>query len=190
MARQSEVFVRSLEPEEMQRLVRITRTTKDRVRLRRAGIVLASVQGRSAAEAAAMYAMKPQYAREVIHAFNEQGFAALDPKWSGGRPVRFGPRCVRRSAGSPRLRRSSWVGRSRRGVCRSWSSTWPSTRASPSVPSRCARSCTRPVSGGRRSRRGRPARTRTSPRRWPAFSTSTTIHQSMGGCCASTSSAR
>jgi transposase len=91
MARQPEVFVRSLEPEEAQRLVRITRTTKDRVRLRRAGIVLASVQGRSAAEAAGMFAMKPQYAREVIHAFNEQGFAALDPKWSGGRPKRFGP---------------------------------------------------------------------------------------------------
>jgi transposase len=71
--------------------VKITRTTKDRVRLRRAGIVLASVQGRSATEAAAMFAMKPQYAREVIHAFNEQGFAALDPKWSGGRPSRFGP---------------------------------------------------------------------------------------------------
>jgi hypothetical protein len=30
------VFVRSLEPEEAQRLVKITRTTKDRVRLRRA----------------------------------------------------------------------------------------------------------------------------------------------------------
>ena len=91
MARQPEVFVRSLEPEEAQRLVKITRTTRDRVRLRRAGIVLASVQGRSAAEAAGMFAMKPQYAREVIHAFNESGFAALDPKWSGGRPPRFGP---------------------------------------------------------------------------------------------------
>jgi hypothetical protein len=34
MARQPEVFVRSLEPEEAQRLVKITRTTKDRVRLR------------------------------------------------------------------------------------------------------------------------------------------------------------
>ena len=91
MARQPEVFVRSLEPEEAQRLVRISRTAKNRVRLRRAGIVLASFQGRSAAEAAAMFAMKPQYAREVIGAFNEQGFAALDPKWSGGRPPRFGP---------------------------------------------------------------------------------------------------
>jgi transposase len=91
MARQPEVFVRALEPDEAQRLVRITRTARDRVRLRRAGIVLASFQGRSASEAAAMFAASPQYAREVIQAFNEKGFAALDPKWSGGRPRRFGP---------------------------------------------------------------------------------------------------
>jgi transposase len=91
MARQPEVFVRELNPAEAQRLVKITRTAKDRVRLRRAGIVLASVQGRSAADAAAMFAATAQYAREVIHAFNQQGFAALDPKWSGGRPPRFGP---------------------------------------------------------------------------------------------------
>jgi transposase len=91
MARRPEVFVRSLEPAEAQRLVKITRAARDRVRLRRAGIVLASFQGRSAAEAAAMFAASPQYAREVIRAFNETGFAALDPKWSGGRPRRIGP---------------------------------------------------------------------------------------------------
>jgi transposase len=91
MARQPEVFVRELDPAEAQRLVKITRTARDRVRLRRAGIVLASMQGHSPAEAAGMFAATAQYAREVIHAFNEQGFAALDPKWSGGRPPRFGP---------------------------------------------------------------------------------------------------
>ena len=62
MARQPEVFVRDLDPAEAQRLVKITRTARDRVRLRRAGIVLASVQGRSAAEAAAMFAATAQYA--------------------------------------------------------------------------------------------------------------------------------
>ncbi len=91
MPRQPEVFVRDLDPGEAERLVKITRRTRDRVRLRRAGIVLASVQGRSATEAAAMYAATAQYAREVIHAFNTEGFAALDPKWSGGRPRRLGP---------------------------------------------------------------------------------------------------
>jgi hypothetical protein len=34
MARQAEVFVRELDPAEMQRLVKITRTARDRVRLR------------------------------------------------------------------------------------------------------------------------------------------------------------
>jgi transposase len=38
-----------------------------------------------------MFAATAQYAREVIHAFNSEGFAALDPKWSGGRPPKFGP---------------------------------------------------------------------------------------------------
>ena len=28
--------------------------------------------------------------RKVIHAFDAQGFAALDPKWSGGLPAKFG----------------------------------------------------------------------------------------------------
>ncbi|RSM82757.1 IS630 family transposase [Kibdelosporangium aridum] len=90
MGRRAEVFVRSLEPEEAQRLVKVTRSTRDRVRLRRAGIVLASMQGRGAADIAVMFAATDSYVREVIHAFNESGFAALDPKWSGGRPRKFG----------------------------------------------------------------------------------------------------
>lgn len=107
MARQPEVFVRALDPVEAQRLVRITRTARDRVRLRRAGIVLASLQGRSAAEAAAMFAATAEYAREVIHAFNTSGFAALDPKWSGGRARRFGPavrELICRTAKAPPVR--------------------------------------------------------------------------------------
>ncbi|GAA3586971.1 hypothetical protein GCM10022222_84590 [Amycolatopsis ultiminotia] len=83
-ARQPEVFVHELEPEQAHRLVKITRSTRDRVRLRRAVVVLASVQGRPASEIAVMYAATENSAREVIHAFNDQGFAALDPKWSGG----------------------------------------------------------------------------------------------------------
>jgi DNA-directed RNA polymerase specialized sigma24 family protein len=63
------VFVHELEPEQAQRLVKITRSTRDRVRLRRAGIVLASVQGRTAAEIAQMFAASDGYVREVIHAF-------------------------------------------------------------------------------------------------------------------------
>jgi transposase len=84
MARQPEVFVRELDPDEAQRLVKITRTARDRVRLRRAGIVLASMQGRSAGEAAAMFAATATYAREVIHAFNEKGVRGAGPKMERG----------------------------------------------------------------------------------------------------------
>jgi hypothetical protein len=56
------VFVRELDPAEAQRLVKITRTARDRVRLRRAGIVLSSMQGRSPAEAAGLFAATAQYA--------------------------------------------------------------------------------------------------------------------------------
>jgi hypothetical protein len=82
VARPPEVFVQPLESEQMQRLVQVTRRTSDRVRLRRAGIVLVSVQGRTVTQVAEMFAASPGYVREVIHAFNESGFAALDPKWS------------------------------------------------------------------------------------------------------------
>jgi transposase len=71
--------------------VKITRSTRDRVRLRRSGIVLASVQGRSAGEIGVMFAATEGYVREVIHAFNAERFAALSPKWRGGRPRKFGP---------------------------------------------------------------------------------------------------
>ena len=40
---------------------------------------------------AQMFAASEGYVREVIHAFNDNGFAALDPKWSGGRPRKYGP---------------------------------------------------------------------------------------------------
>ena len=59
--------------------------------MRRSGIVLASSQGRSAGEIAVMFAASEGYVREVIHAFNDSGFAALSPKWRGGRPRKFGP---------------------------------------------------------------------------------------------------
>ena len=80
--------MRALEPVEAQLLVNMTRTARDRVRLRRAGIVLTSVQGRSAA----MFAATPKYALEVIHAFSEQALdqngAAAGPANSARSPAR------------------------------------------------------------------------------------------------------
>jgi hypothetical protein len=92
VARQPGVFVHELEPEQAQRLVKITRSARDRVRLRRAGVVLASVQSRPASEIAIMFAASENYVREAIHAFNQLGFAALDPNNAQAPPGRPSPR--------------------------------------------------------------------------------------------------
>nr|WP_240522102.1 helix-turn-helix domain-containing protein [Amycolatopsis vastitatis] len=55
-----------------------------------------------------MFAATEGYVREVIHAFNDSGFAALSPKWRGGRPRKFGPPPGSRSAASPPASRLSW----------------------------------------------------------------------------------
>lgn len=91
MARRPEIFLRELDPGEAQRLVKIARATRDRVRLRRAGMALASMQGRSVPEIAEMFAAKEQTVRELIKAFNDRGFAALDPKARRGSTRRIGP---------------------------------------------------------------------------------------------------
>jgi hypothetical protein len=90
-ARQAEVFVRSLEPEEAQRLVKITRTTKDRVRSRRAGIVPGVVSGPERGggggdvrdEAAVCAGGDPPVQRVPVR--------GAGPKVKRGRPARLGP---------------------------------------------------------------------------------------------------
>lgn len=87
MARQPSVFVRPLSMEEGRKLQRISRSSKDPVRLRRAIVVLMSGQGQAVRDITSLMQVSEDYVRDVIHAFNERGFAALDPKWSGGRSV-------------------------------------------------------------------------------------------------------
>jgi transposase len=86
-----EIFLRELDPDEAQRLVKIARTSRDRVRLRRAGMALASMQGRSVPQIAVMFAAKEQTVRELIKAFNDRGFTALDPKARPGSKPKIGP---------------------------------------------------------------------------------------------------
>ena len=90
MARPPEVFARPVTMAEGRRLQRIGRTARDPVRLRRAIVVLMSAQGQSVPDIAHLLNGSQEYVRTVIHAFNESGFAALDPKWSGGRPRTIG----------------------------------------------------------------------------------------------------
>ncbi len=101
MSRNPEVFVRELSDEEGQRLVRITRTSRNRVRLRRAMIVLASAQGRPASDIASLIQGTDDYVREVIHAFNQHGLAAWTQNGTGAGQGRSMTPRQRSSAVSP-----------------------------------------------------------------------------------------
>lgn len=105
MPQQREVFVRELDTAEAQLLVTMTRSARDRIRLRRAGIVLASVQGRTAAEAAAIFAATAQHAREVVSTVAAAEGICLPPpgqirsgRCGGNAPDRSSTRPPRQSA--------------------------------------------------------------------------------------------
>ncbi|MFC5641416.1 helix-turn-helix domain-containing protein [Kitasatospora cinereorecta] len=76
--------------EEGRRLQRIGRSSKDPIRLRRAIMVVMSAQGQPVWSITSLLQVSEGYVRDVIHAFNERGFDALDPRWSGGRPRTIG----------------------------------------------------------------------------------------------------
>ncbi|MGW0817306.1 IS630 family transposase [Streptomyces viridiviolaceus] len=86
MGRRPSVFVRPVSMEEDRKLHRISRTGKDPVKLRRAIVVLMSAQGQTVKDITTLIQVGEDYVRDVIRAFSERGFDALDPTWSGGRP--------------------------------------------------------------------------------------------------------
>jgi transposase len=90
VARRPSVFVRPLSMEEGRKIQKISRSSKDPVRLRRAIVVMMSGQGQTVRDITSVLQVSEDYVRDVIHAFNEWGFDALDPKWSGGRRRKIG----------------------------------------------------------------------------------------------------
>jgi transposase len=90
VARRPSVFVRPLSMDEGRKLARITRSAKNPVRMRRAIVVLMSAQGQTFRDITSLLQVSDDYVRDVIHAFNERGFDALDRKPSGGRPCKIG----------------------------------------------------------------------------------------------------
>src|SRR5256886_15227082 len=81
------VRARRLTDQEGQRLLQIVRRGKhESVRVRRALIIMASASGTTVPAIARLVAAHQDTVRDVIHAFNEKGLAALDPQWAGGRP--------------------------------------------------------------------------------------------------------
>jgi hypothetical protein len=77
------VFVRALSMAEGQGLQKISRTAKNPVKLRWAIVVLMSGQGQPPPDIAYLLKTTEDYVRDVIHAFNEREFDALDPEWGG-----------------------------------------------------------------------------------------------------------
>src|SRR6185437_15331192 len=78
---------RRLTDQEGRRLQQIVRRGKDEsVRVRRAMIIMASASGTLVSAIARLVAADEDTVRDVIHAFNAKGLAALDPRWAGGRP--------------------------------------------------------------------------------------------------------
>ena len=81
------VRARRLSDEEGRRLLQIVRRGKHgSVRMRRAMIIMASASGTLVPAIARLVAADEDTVRDVIHAFNQKGLAALDPQWAGGRP--------------------------------------------------------------------------------------------------------
>jgi transposase len=89
--RPPEVFVRELSPEEGARLKQISKRAKYQSKRQRAMILLASSTGMPAPQIAAVVRTDESHVRKVIHAFNERGFASLDPDYRGGRPRKTTP---------------------------------------------------------------------------------------------------
>lgn len=56
------------------------------IRVRRAMIIMASASGTPVSAIARLVAADEDTVRDVVHAFNDKGLAALDPLWAGGRP--------------------------------------------------------------------------------------------------------
>jgi hypothetical protein len=98
VARRPEVFVRPLSMEDGRKLARISRTAKNPVKLRRAIVVLMSGQGQAVRDITSLMQVSDSYVRDVIHAFNERGFDALDPNGAGDARRRSVNRSVSGSA--------------------------------------------------------------------------------------------
>ncbi|MGV9856294.1 helix-turn-helix domain-containing protein [Streptomyces sp. NPDC003442] len=145
---------------------RIRRTSKDPVWLRRTIVVLMSAQGQTVKDVTSLMQVSEDYVRDVIHAyaFNERGFDALDPKWSGGRRQAISDRVCEHIRLIARTSPADW------GL--TGFATWSLSKLAAHLVERhvvprisretCGASCARARSPGRPPRRGRPPPTRTS----------------------------
>jgi transposase len=91
MARRAELFVRELGDGEATHLLKLARRSKNPIVQHRAMLLFASFQGQSVSQIALLHRASATHVAELIHAFNAEGFAALDPRRGEGRPRRIDP---------------------------------------------------------------------------------------------------
>lgn len=83
------LYVRELSMADGRQLQQVLRRSKNRVKVRRAQVVLASAQGSKVPAIAAMFHFSEPHVRHIIKEFNHHGFKALEPKERPGRPPKF-----------------------------------------------------------------------------------------------------
>ena len=83
------LYVRDISVSEGRRLQQVVRKDRDRIKVRRAQVVLASAQGFKVPAIAERLYFSDQHVRTIIREFNADGLDALTPKYCGGRPPTF-----------------------------------------------------------------------------------------------------
>lgn len=83
------LYVRELAMADGRQLQQVLRRSKNRIKIRRAQVVLASAQGAKVPAIAAMFHFSEPHVRHIIKEFNQHGFKALEPKERPGRPPKF-----------------------------------------------------------------------------------------------------
>jgi transposase len=83
------LYVRSIGLAEGRKLQQIVRRDANRIKVRRAQVVLASAQGSKVPDIAGRLYFCDGHVRAIIKEFNACGLDALVPKYSGGRPPKF-----------------------------------------------------------------------------------------------------
>jgi transposase len=83
------LYVRSIGLAEGRKLQQIVRRDANRIKVRRAQVVLASAQGSKVPDIARRLYFCDGHVRTIIKEFNACGLDSLVPKYSGGRPPKF-----------------------------------------------------------------------------------------------------
>lgn len=83
------LYARDLSDGEGLKIQRLLRTSKDRVKLRRAQVILLSAQGMRAGEISKITYLHTEYVRELIRRFNDEGMQLFKERPRSGRPVTF-----------------------------------------------------------------------------------------------------